>query len=86
MHSFISLGVLISRDLSWAANTTATVKKAQQRLNFLRVLRRNNTERKLLVAVQQATIESILTYCLTAWYADCSPAERKAMQRVFKSA
>ncbi|NAV92094.1 DUF1891 domain-containing protein, partial [Salmonella sp. gx-f7] len=42
--------ILISDDLSWSANTRASLKKAQQRLHFLRVLRRNNLEKKLLVA------------------------------------
>lgn len=42
----------LSKKLSWSANTTATVKKARQRLNFMRV---HNTERRLLVAFCRAT-------------------------------
>lgn len=73
---FKFLGVLISLDLFWSANTTATVKRAQQRLQFLRVLRRNNMERRLLVAFYQATIESILIYCISEWYVGCSAADK----------
>ncbi|KAK0146755.1 hypothetical protein N1851_013962 [Merluccius polli] len=62
----------ISDSLSWTTNTMATVKKAQQRLHFLRVLRRTNLEEKLLVTFYRATIESILTYGITAWHAGCS--------------
>ena len=80
------LGVQLSEDLSWTANTTAAVKKAQQRLHFLRVLRRNNLEEKLLVLFYRATIESILVYCITAWYAGCSAADRRALQRVINTA
>ncbi|XP_023808453.1 mucin-19-like [Oryzias latipes] len=34
----------------------------------------------------RATIESLLTSCITAWYAGCSAADRKALQRVINSA
>ncbi|KAL7846639.1 hypothetical protein SRHO_G00216190 [Serrasalmus rhombeus] len=36
------LGTHIAEDLSWTTNTTALVKKAQQRFYFLRILRKNN--------------------------------------------
>ena len=86
VHSIRFLGVQMSDDLSWTANTTAVVKKAQQRLHFLRVLRRHNLEEKLLVTFYRATIESILAYCITAWYAGCSAADRRALQRVINTA
>uniref|UniRef100_A0A1A8H0B6 Alkylated DNA repair protein AlkB homologue 8 N-terminal domain-containing protein n=1 Tax=Nothobranchius korthausae TaxID=1143690 RepID=A0A1A8H0B6_9TELE len=80
------LGVVVSDDLSWSANTTAVSKKAQQRLHFLRVLRRNNLEERLLVTFYKATIESILAYGITIWYAGCTAADRKVLQRVIHSA
>ena len=62
------------------------VKKAQQRQHFLKVLRRTNLEEKLLVTFYRATIESILAYGITAWYAGCSVADRRALQRVINMA
>ncbi len=41
VYNFKFLGIHISNNLSWSANTTATVKRAQQRLHFLHVLRNN---------------------------------------------
>ena len=38
VSTFKFLGTHISEDISWSANTSAVVKKAQQRLHFLRVL------------------------------------------------
>lgn len=35
------LGKYISADLSWATNSTAIVKKVEQRLHFLRILKQN---------------------------------------------
>ena len=50
VSDFRFLGVNIMEDLTWGVNTTGLVKKAQQRLYFLRVLRRNNIPQKLLVS------------------------------------
>uniref|UniRef100_A0A8C5AV64 Reverse transcriptase domain-containing protein n=1 Tax=Gadus morhua TaxID=8049 RepID=A0A8C5AV64_GADMO len=80
------LGTYISQELSWSINTTAIKKKAQQRLHFLRILRKNHLERKLLVSFYRSTIESVLTYCITAWYAGSSAADRTALQRVIGTA
>lgn len=84
--SFKFLGSHISEDVSWATNTSALIKKAQQRLHFLRVLRRHHLEEKLLVSFYRATIESVLMYCVTVWFAACTAADRKALQRVTRTA
>jgi len=62
------------------------VKEAQQRLHFLIILKRNHLEGKLVVAFYRSTIASVLTYCITAWYANCTVAERKNLQRVINTA
>ena len=62
--SFRFLGVHIQEDLSWGANTKAIIKKAQQRLYFLRVLKQYRTRRELLLSFYRSTVESILTYCI----------------------
>ncbi|KAL6462782.1 hypothetical protein MHYP_G00292040 [Metynnis hypsauchen] len=64
----------------------AVVKKAQQRLYFLRILRKNNLQEKLLVSYYRSTIESVLTYCIPTWYSSCSVAERRALQGVINTA
>ncbi len=86
VHTFKFLGTVISDDLSWSPNITAVVKKAQQRIHFLRVLRRNNLEDKLLVTFYRSCIESLLSYCISVWYASCTEADRKRLQRVVKTA
>lgn len=48
--TFRFLGTYISADYSWTHNIRALVKKAQQRLHFLSVLRKNNLDTKLLLA------------------------------------
>ena len=82
MQSFKFLGVHISADLSWSVNTSALVKKAQQRLHFLRVLRREHLNAQLLVTFYRSTIESLLTYAVSVWHSSCTEADRKRLQRV----
>lgn len=86
VRTFTFLGTTISADLSWSANTKPVVKKAQQRLHFLRVLRKNNIKQKLLLTFYRSSIESILTYCTSVWFSLCTEADRKKLQRVTKTA
>ena len=84
--AFCFLGVHIQEDLSWRTNTTAIIKKAQQRLYFLRVLRNYHLREELLVTFYRCSVESIITYCICVWFSSCTAAERKALQRVVNSA
>ena len=83
---FKFLGVMLSEDLKWVMNTTATVRKAQQRLYFLRILRKNNLSPELLKTFYHCCIESVITYCITAWYVNCTEKDRKSLSRVIRSA
>ncbi|KAF7645680.1 hypothetical protein LDENG_00199970, partial [Lucifuga dentata] len=86
VSSFRFLGVHISGELTWSVNTNAVMAKAQKRLHFLRVLRKNKLDQRLLVTFYRSTIESVITYCISAWYAGSSAADRKALQRVINTA
>uniref|UniRef100_A0A3P9IWZ8 Reverse transcriptase domain-containing protein n=1 Tax=Oryzias latipes TaxID=8090 RepID=A0A3P9IWZ8_ORYLA len=86
VSSFKFLGTTISEELSWATNTSSLVKKAHQRLFFLRTLKKNQLSSSILVNFYRCAIESILTSCISVWYGNCSVADRKALQRVVKTA
>uniref|UniRef100_A0A3B3D318 Reverse transcriptase domain-containing protein n=1 Tax=Oryzias melastigma TaxID=30732 RepID=A0A3B3D318_ORYME len=86
VHTIRFLGVLISDDLSWTANITAVIKKAQQRLHFLRVLRKNRLCTNLLLTFYQSSIQSLLTYCITVWFGSCTVADKERLQRVVDTA
>lgn len=83
-HKF--LGLHISENLSWAKNTAATVKRAQQRLHFVRVLKKAGLKGQTLTHVYKGLVESILTSGITVWYGSTTQAERKSLQRVIKIA
>uniref|UniRef100_A0A669B499 Reverse transcriptase domain-containing protein n=1 Tax=Oreochromis niloticus TaxID=8128 RepID=A0A669B499_ORENI len=86
VHTFWFLGVLISADISWTENISAVVKKAQQWLHFLRVLRKYKLNSNLLLTFYRSSIESLLTYCITVWYGSCTKADRVRLQSVVKTA
>ncbi len=61
-------------------------KKAQQRLHFLRRLKRASLPPPILTTFYRGTIESVLTSCITVWYGNCSAADRKTLQRTVNTA
>uniref|UniRef100_A0A3P9M1I2 Reverse transcriptase domain-containing protein n=1 Tax=Oryzias latipes TaxID=8090 RepID=A0A3P9M1I2_ORYLA len=86
VHTFRFLGVVFSNNISWTENITEVIKKAQQRLHFLRVLRKHNLDPSLLTTVYRTSIESLLLYCITVWYGSCTMEDRERLQRVDKAA
>ncbi len=86
VSSFNYLVVHISEDLTWTLNTTQLVKKAQQRLYFLRRLRKFGISPKILNNFYSCVVESVLTSCITVWYGSTTVRDRKRLQRVVKTA
>ncbi len=82
VNSFKFLGVHITEDLTWSAHTDAVLKKAHQRLFFLRRLRKFGKSPSVLRSFYSCTVESILTGCITAWFGNSTAGNRKALQRV----
>ncbi len=80
------LGVHNTEDLTWTTNTMSLSKKAQQRLHFLRRLKRAILPPPILTTFYRGTIESVLTSCITVWYGNCSAADRKTLQRTVNTA
>ncbi|KAI3367265.1 hypothetical protein L3Q82_008310 [Scortum barcoo] len=86
VSSFRYLGVHISDDLTWSKNTSCLIRKAHQRLYFLRRLRRAGLGSSVLTSFYRCVVESVLSSCIIVWHGSCSAAEKKALQRVVKAA
>jgi hypothetical protein len=86
LESFKFLGVYITNKLSWSKHTKTVVKRARQNLFLLRRLNKFGMGPQILKKFYSCTIESILTDCITAWYGNCSASDRKALQRVVRTA
>ena len=68
VHSFKFLGTYISDNLTWSVNCTEILKKARQRLYFLRQLKSFGVQQSILVNFYRAIIESILTSSIIVWF------------------
>ncbi|XP_060793488.1 uncharacterized protein LOC132896569 [Neoarius graeffei] len=86
VESFRFLGSTISRDLKWETNTVTITKKAQQRLYFLRQLRKLNLPKELLTQFYSAIIQSVLCSSITVWFGSVAKQEKNRLQRTIRSA
>ncbi len=86
VNSFKFLGVHITEDLTWSAHTDAVLKKTHQRLFFQRQLRKFGISPSILRTFYTCTVESILTSCITSWFGNSTAGNRKALQRVVRTA
>ncbi|KAI4896332.1 hypothetical protein NFI96_002210 [Prochilodus magdalenae] len=80
------LGTTISRDLKWEKNTISIIKKAQQRMFFLRQLKKFTLPQTLMIQFYTAIIESILTASITIWFGSSTSQERTKLQRIIRTA
>ena len=62
------------------------MKKAQQRLYFLRRLRSFGVSRAVIINFYRAVIESILSFSIIAWYGNSTEKERAQLNRVVRTA
>ncbi|KAK3522700.1 hypothetical protein QTP86_030096, partial [Hemibagrus guttatus] len=84
--SFRFLGTTISQDLKWDTHIDATIKKAQQRLYFLRQLRKFNLPKELLIHFDSAVIESVLCTSITVWFGSATKSDMRRLQRMVRTA
>ena len=80
------LGTLINDKITGSNHIQKLAKKANQRLFFVRKLRKINVSRRILSLFYKATIESILSFCIVVWYGNTTSAERKKLKRVIRTA
>ncbi len=86
VESFRFLGTTISQDLKWDNHIDSIVKKAQQRLYFLRQLRKFNLPQELLKQFYSANIESVLCSSITVWFGSATKTDIRRLQRTVRTA
>ncbi|KAL6100444.1 uncharacterized protein ACO6RY_07594 [Pungitius sinensis] len=68
VDSFRFLGSIITQDLKWELNISSITKKAQQRMFFLRHLKKFTLPKTIMVHFNTAIIEYIQCSSITVWY------------------
>ncbi len=86
VESFRFLGTTISQDLKWDNHIDSIVRKAQQRLYFLRQLRKINLPQELLKQFYSAIIESVLCTSITVWFSSATKSDLGRLRRVVRTA
>ena len=80
--SFKFLGTHISNNLKWKNNSDYIYKKANQRLFFLRQLKKFRVKKHLLIRFYLAIIQSILIASITVWYSSLDIHSKNKLQRI----
>ncbi|KAK3529785.1 hypothetical protein QTP86_003201 [Hemibagrus guttatus] len=80
VESFRFLGTTISQEMKWDTHIDSIIKKAQQRLYFLRQLRKFNLPQELLTQFYSAVIESVLCTSITVWFGSATKSEIRRQQ------
>lgn len=86
VKSYKFLGTHISQDLKWQENCTDIIKKARQRLYFLRSLKSFKIQQSILINFYRATVESILTRSITVWFGSAGKKEINKLDSVVRTA
>ena len=76
----------ISSDLKWELNVDTIVRKAQQRLYFLRRLRSFGLTTQITLNFYKVLIESVLTFSITVWFGSITVKEKFRLNRVVNTA
>ncbi|KAK3529508.1 hypothetical protein QTP70_031750, partial [Hemibagrus guttatus] len=80
------LGMHLVENFTWSLNITSITKKAQQRLYFLRRLRKAHLPPPILTMFYRGNIEGVLSSCITAWFGNCTVSDRRTLQRIVRTA
>ncbi|KAL0186728.1 hypothetical protein M9458_018398, partial [Cirrhinus mrigala] len=73
-------------DSTWDNHIDLIVKKAQQRLYFLRQLRKFNLPNELLKQFYSVIIESVLCTSITVWFSPATKTDLRRLQRIVRTA
>ena len=76
------LGTTIDSKLTWNSNTAAVYKKGQQRLHFMRRLRKYNVEKSVMILFHRSFVESGLTFCFVSWYGSLSLVNKNKLHKI----
>ena len=86
IFNFKFLGTTVTSDLTWNVNCSQILKKAKQRMYFLRQLKSYNVNSTILQNFYRSIIESILTSSITVWFDKATQHDLLKLYSITKSA
>ena len=76
------LGCVISEDLTWDAHIASHMKKANQRFNHVRCLRKLNVNSKIISLFYNSVVSSVLLYAVACWYNNSTEKNKKDVSKL----
>ena len=76
----------IDQNLDWQEHTNNVHKKFNRRLFFLRKLKQNKIQEKLLSLFYKSALESILTFCIIGWGGNSRQLNKTKLDRLIRKA
>ena len=86
VSTFKLLGILLSDDLKFQKNNQAVLKKARQRLFFLRTMKSAGFSCKVMHNFYKAIIESVLTYAIIVWGGSLAKKDKRKLDSFIRVA
>ena len=86
VNEYKYLGTVIDDKLNWNENSKVLYGKANQRLFFLRKLRKFNVDRNILTLFYRSVVQSILTFCIICNFGSLSQSNKGKFERIRKMA
>ena len=86
VENYKYLGCIIDNSLKGSDHVKKIAKKANQRMYFVRKLKKVGVNKKILSNFYKSIVESMISYCMSCWYGNTSKADRKKLKRVINTA
>ena len=80
------LGTIVDNKLTGNENIDKIDNKANQRLYFVRKLKKCHVETTILSLFHKSIVESVLTFCMLCWYGNSSLQTRSKLKPIVSSA
>ena len=86
VQSFKFLGTIVSEHLSWHLQCKEILKKAKQRMYFLRKLKTYGVKKSILLNFYRTIVESALTTSITVWFMHANKTDLHKLDAVVRMA
>uniref|UniRef100_A0A8C1VBX2 VLIG-type G domain-containing protein n=1 Tax=Cyprinus carpio TaxID=7962 RepID=A0A8C1VBX2_CYPCA len=86
VETYKYLGVILDNKLCFEPLVDAVSKKIQQRLYFLRKMNTFNVSSEMMTLFYRAFIESVLSFCIAAWFGSLSLTNKNRLGSLVKVA
>ena len=80
------LGITVDDKLNWKTHISNVYSKINQRLYFLRKLKSFHVDNVIMSLFYKATMESLVTFCITCWGGNARGKERERLDGLIKKA